>query len=143
MIDARSQEFVEAARALIGTKWRHRGRNTLGVDCIGLVAVAGRAAGLVAEDEKRYGREPWEDRLRAGCRARWGDPIPRAEWAPGCIAIIRWGKGEPSHMAVLGNHPDGGLTLIHAHNLLGVIEGSLRGPIADRIVEVYRPRFAP
>ena len=132
--------FVDEARKLIGTKWRHRGRSRFSVDCIGLIAVSGRAAGLLAHDENNYGREPWEDRLRKGCRARWGDPVKEPQ--PGDIAIIRWDQGEPSHMGIIGDKPGGGLTLIHAHNLHGVIEHTLSGKIEKCVVEVYRPRFA-
>lgn len=137
----KQQEFVEAARSLKGAKWRHRGRKPWAVDCIGVVAVAGKMAGLAAEDEFKYGREPWEDRLRQGCRERWGDPIPKEQVQPGDIAIFRWGNGEPSHMGVIGNHPDGGLTLIHAHLTNGVVEASLAGKYESCIVEVFRPRF--
>lgn len=141
-IDPKARAFVDEARSLLGVKWRHRGRNRMGVDCIGVVAVAGKAAGILCDDESRYGREPWEDRLRRGCRARWGDPLPREQWQPGDVAIIRWNQGEPSHMAVIGDHPRGGLTLIHAHNLLGVVECSMTGKMAKVVIEAYRPRFA-
>lgn len=133
--------FVAEARKLLGARWRHRGRQPWAVDCIGLVVLAGRAARLAAEDAPRgYGREPWEDRLREGCRARWGDPV--TDWRPGDVALFRWGQGEPSHMGILGNGPRG-LTLIHANNHLGVVECSLNGPYLKAVVEVYRPVFLP
>lgn len=135
-----AEVFVAEARKLKGTRWRHRGRKPWAVDCIGLVALAGSAAGLLAADEEGYGREPWEDRLRIGCRARWGEPVQDPQ--PGDIALFRWGAGEPSHMGILGDHPDGGLTLIHAHNIQGVVEGRLAGKMAAQLVEVFRPRFA-
>lgn len=132
--------FVAEARKLKGAKWRHRGRKPWAVDCIGLVAVAGKAAGLTAQDVEGYGREPWEDRIRIGCRERWGEPVTDPK--PGDIAIFRWGAGEPSHMGILGDHPDGGLTLIHAHNVKGVVEGGFNGgKMAAQLVEVFRPRF--
>lgn len=134
--------FVEAARALKGARWRHRGRKPWAVDCIGLVAVAGKASGLLAEDVAGYGREPWEDQIRRGCRERWGEPIPLDQARPGDIAIFRWAEGEPSHMGVLGDHPDGGLTLIHAHNIHGVVECSLAAGYRKCLVEVFRSRFA-
>lgn len=71
----------------------------------------------------------------------WGDPIPIEQRRMGDVALIRWKQGEPSHVAVIGDHPGGGLTLIHAHNLHGVIENGLSGPYLDCIVEVYRPRW--
>lgn len=138
MMDAATR-FVDAARALKGARWRHRGRTPWAVDCIGLIVVAGRQAGLTATDEKGYGREPWEDRLRAGCRARWGEPVQAPQ--AGDVALIRWETGEPSHLAIIGNHPDGGLTLIHSHNLHGVCEMSLTGRYLACVLEVYRPRF--
>lgn len=135
-----AREFVDAARALVGkAQWRHRGRKPWAVDCVGLIAVAGAKSGLNTYDEKGYGREPWEDRLRRGCRARWGEPFTPDEAKPGDIAIVQWSRGEPSHMAIVGDHPDGGLTLIHSHNLHGVIEQSMTDYYREIVVEVYRP----
>lgn len=139
------QAFVEAARSLVGTPWRHRGRSYRGVDCIGLVELSGGLAGLagplLSKDERRYGREPWNDQLRAGCQARWGDPLPVAQAQPGDIALVCWGHGEPHHMGIIGNHPSGGLSIIHAHNLRGVIEQGLSGPVLAGVLEVYRPTW--
>jgi len=129
--------FVSAARGLLGARWRHRGRKPWAVDCIGLLVLAGRDAGMAAPDEKRYGREAWEDRLTAGLRERFGAPV--AAMRAGDIAVIRWGAGEPTHVGILADHPDGGLSIIHAHNLHGVIEHALRGEILNCVVEVYRP----
>lgn len=137
----RRAEFVAQARKLLGVRWRHQGRKPWAVDCVGLIAVAGKASGLTAEDVRGYGREPWDDLLRKGCRERWGEPAPASAAQVGDIAIVRWGDGEPSHMAIVGNHPNGGLTLIHSHNLHGVIEQSMRGRMLEVVLEVYQPRF--
>lgn len=134
-----AREFIDEARKLKGARWRHRGRKPWAVDCIGLVAVAGARSGLSAEDEKGYGREPWEDRLRRGCRVRWGEPLTPDRAQAGDIAIIRWSTGEPSHMAIIGDHPDGGLTIIHAHNLHGVVEQSMTDRYKEVVIEIYRP----
>lgn len=136
-MSAQADAYVASARALIGTPWRHRGRKPWALDCIGLLVLAAQQAGLQAKDEKGYGREPWEDRLSGGLRARYGPPV--TDWRAGDIAVIRWAKGEPSHTGILANHPDGGLSIIHSHNLHGVVEHALHGPILDGIVEVYRP----
>jgi cell wall-associated NlpC family hydrolase len=37
--------FVSAARQLIGTPWRDRGRSLAGVDCLGLIALSARQCG--------------------------------------------------------------------------------------------------
>jgi cell wall-associated NlpC family hydrolase len=134
--------FVAQARAMLGVKWRHRGRKPWAVDCLGLVFVAGRAAGLeTGEDPTKYGREPWEDRLYRGCVERFGEPVPLEQARAGDVALFRLGTTDPSHIGVLGDHPTGGLTLIHAHNLLGVVECSLRGEYLRAVVAVFRTRF--
>jgi len=130
--------FVQAARGLKGARWRHRGRKPWAVDCIGLLILAAEEAGLDPGNvPRRYGREPWDDQLRQGLRERFGAPVP--DPAPGDIALIRWQPGEPTHVAVLADHPSGGLSMIHAHNLHGVVEHALSGPYLDAVVEVYRP----
>jgi hypothetical protein len=132
-----AQTFIAAARRLKGARWRHRGRKPWAVDCVGLLIVAGRDAGLVIEDEPIYGREPWEQQLPRALRARFGEPVK--DWRPGCVALIRWRQDEPSHIGIIGDHPDGGLSLIHAHNLHGVVECSLSGPYLSCVVEVFSP----
>lgn len=132
--------FVEAARGLKGARWRHRGRKPWAVDCLGLVVLAAERAGLaVAPAPRVYGREPWDDSLRRGLQERFGASLPPAAARSGDIALIRWRDGEPSHLAVVGDHPQGWLTLIHAHNVLGVVEHSLAPPFDSVIIEVYRP----
>lgn len=132
--------FIASARALKGARWRHRGRKPWAVDCLGLLELACKGAGLAVEPPPRlYGREPWDDTLRRGLRARWGEPLPRAQARPGDVALIRWRAEEPSHVAIVGDHPDGGLTLIHAHNVMGVVEHSFAAPFESVVVEVYRP----
>lgn len=133
------EKFIDAARGLVGARWRHRGRKAWAVDCLGLLVLAGREAGLSMETPRLYGREPWDDSLRKGLMSRFGEPLLASEAQVGDIALIRWRAGEPSHVAVIADHPDGGLTLIHAHNIHGVVEHSLAPPFDKVIVEVYRP----
>lgn len=112
------------------------------MDCIGLLVISAEKAALTAvEDEYGYGREPWEDRLRAGLSRRFGPALPPSVAQVGDIALIRWGNAEPSHTGIFAAHPDGGLSLIHAHTLHGVIEQAVRGPVLSALVEVYRPTW--
>jgi hypothetical protein len=135
--------FVNAARSMVSkATWRHRGRQPHAVDCIGLLVVSGRLAGLHVEDEKGYGREPWEDRLRKGLARRFGAELPASEAQAGDVALLRWSKGEPSHTGIIANHPDGGLSLIHAHTLRGVIEQSLSGNTRAAVISVFRPDWS-
>lgn len=136
-------EFIEAARSLKGARWRHRGRKPWAVDCLGLLELSGKKA-ATADDGRWttpnvYGREPWDDQLRAGLRQRFGDPLPPAQARAGDIALIRWRKEEPSHVAIVADHPDGGLSMIHAHNIAGVTEHRIAHPFDQNVIEVYRP----
>lgn len=133
---------VAHARTMIGTRWRHQGRKPWAVDCIGLVILALRAGGWSQSIEvpPRYGREPWDDRLRRGLREHLGAPV-QEPWQPGDIALARWGKGEPTHVGLLADYAHGGLSIIHASTRQGVIETALAGRIRDAVIEVYRPAW--
>ena len=137
------ERVVAHARSMIGVPWRHQGRKPWAVDCIGLVIVAMRAAGWPGPIDvpRGYGREPWDDQLRAGLRRHFGEPVS-GDWMPGDIALFRWGKGEPSHVGIIADHPHGGLSIIHASNRPGVVEVSLTGRLLSCVEEVYRPRWS-
>lgn len=132
--------FIAAARGLKGARWRHRGRKPWAVDCLGVLELSFAAVGFRVDPPPRlYGREPWEDQLRAGLRARFGEPLPPAQARAGDVALICWKPGEPSHVAIIADHPDGGLSMIHAHNIAGVTEHRLAPPFESCVTEVYRP----
>ena len=122
---------------MIGVPWRHRGRKPWAVDCIGLVVLSLRAAGIDVQDKTNYGREPWREGLREGLRARFGDPV--TDWQPGDIALMRWdARPDPCHVAILGDHVNGGLSLIHAYSMTNVTEHGIDARWRNRIIEVYR-----
>lgn len=133
---------VAHARSMVGVPWRHQGRKPWAVDCIGLVYVSLTAAGWphAVDLPRGYGREPWDDQLRKGLRQHFGEPVS-GDWMPGDIALFRWGKGEPSHVGIIADHPHGGLSIIHASNLRNVVETSLSGRLLSCVEEVYRPKW--
>lgn len=142
-----AEAFVSAARDIIlshraakargekGIVWRHRGRKPWALDCVGFVVIPLQKAGMAGQDVKGYGREPWDGMLQKTLRERFGEPVdPR----PGDIAVIRWRRGEPSHIGIIGDHPSG-LSLIHMHNINGPCEQALVADIRKCLVECYRP----
>lgn len=133
-----AQQFIAFARSLVGkARWRHMGRKPWAVDCGGLVELSARAAGFTrGESPKRYGREPWDDMLRKSYRAVCGEPV--TDWRPGDVALFRDARDTPIHLGIIADHPDGGLSVIHVHNLHGVVEQRLAGDMRSRVVEVYR-----
>lgn len=54
----RGQNIVDAARRFLGAPFLHQGRTPNGIDCIGLLVVAARGAGIAIEDVTDYGPCP-------------------------------------------------------------------------------------
>jgi cell wall-associated NlpC family hydrolase len=133
------EAFTESARRLVGAKWRHHGRQAHAVDCVGLIALAFAGCGMPFDDVKGYSREPMNDLLRREAIKRWGEPLPREAAQAGDIVLMRWGKAAPSHTGIVANHPDGGLSLIHASALHGVIEQRFAGLVMAAVTDVFRP----
>lgn len=132
---------VVHARALIGTRWSHRGRSNRRIDCVGLVVVSLQRAGVTVQDRLLYGRDPNQDRLREALVAEFGPAIPKYQARVGDIALLR-GFVYPLHVGILGDYPLGGLSLIHANNrptVMKVCEERLAGDTFARLLEVYRP----
>lgn len=51
-----AEVFVAAARGFLGAPWVHQGRSEKGMDCVGLIVLSARAAGLDAPVTADYGR---------------------------------------------------------------------------------------
>jgi len=52
-------EITRTARTYLGSKWKHRGRNRIGVDCVGLILCIARDLGIEAQDvDREYKRTP-------------------------------------------------------------------------------------
>lgn len=139
MVSAR--DVVTAARGWVGVPVRHQGESKLaGCDCAGLVRGVGSELGLFPPDVwampkakrwKGYGREPVGTFLEAMAQML----EPSAQIDVGSVVAIRF-TGPPRHCAIVGDHPLGGLTLIHAYKT-EVVEHILDARWRKRIVGVY------
>lgn len=138
MIEQRAQ-VVEFARSLLGVKWRHQGRTTWAVDCVGLVYLSLKAAGLNVADERAYGRTPFNNSLQFYLAQRFGAPVLEAQWQPGDIAVFKSLGGEPRHVGILADYRYGGFSLVHAHVQHNVAEHALNDTWRRLLVEVYSP----
>lgn len=135
--------LVDAARSMLGTRWRHRGRSLHGVDCAGLVVLAYRQCGVETVDTVLYGREPNRDgALVIHATASLGQPLP--EGTPLCdgdVLVMRFDI-EPHHMAIVAAANYGGtpaFNIIHSDGHSGrVLEQRLTPDIAARITHIYR-----
>lgn len=143
--DSERLAFVAAARALLGTPFKHHGRSVRSVDCAGLPALALAQLGHVIADLTVYGRNPHRDGLQGMVEANLGPPVddePRV----GDVVLMAWDTAEPRHIAIVTDHPNG-LGIIHTCSAFRkVIEHSLDDNAAiggetwrERIRLVYRP----
>jgi len=127
-------EIVSAARAWIDTPFAHQGRlRGVGCDCIGLVVGVAADLGIATPDRAGYSRHPAGILQAALNAALIAAPAP----APGRVLLLRW-EGEPTHVALVGPHPSGAFSLIHAYApSRKVVEHILDATWAARIVQAY------
>lgn len=139
LTDAEREAFIAAARACLGVRWRHQGRNLRGLDCAGLLVYAIKAIGREPVDCVGYPRRPHRNMLEDTVRNNLGDPLP-ADTAlrPGDVVIMKCSKDALNHVGIIAGH-DGYLTMIHAHAPdKQVVEGRLDDEWRGKIAEVYR-----
>lgn len=133
---SRAELIVAAAKAAIGTPFRHQGRTLgRGLDCAGLAIHCAQQAGIATYDENDYPRQPGGGRLEAAFDQQPAlVRIPVSEMAPGDVLLMTF-EGQPQHVAIVG---DNGM-IIHAYEPIGrVVEHGLNKFWRARIVRAYR-----
>lgn len=142
--DELTERMAREARSLVGTPWRHLGRQPgVGLDCLGLLIVVARRCGIVAPDydEGNYGRLPSEQRLLAGL-AEHADPVAGNVPFPGCVGVFRI-AGRMQHVGLFLARNDGnrGLDLVHAYaTARAVVAHRFASPWDRRLFRVLRLR---
>lgn len=136
---AERQTFIAAARGLLGTRFRHQGRSMRGLDCVGLCIVALAATGRPSFDAGAYSREPHKQGLRAALMRNLGEPASKDSMQAGDVALMAF-AGEPCHVGIVTNYPDGGFALLHSYATnKQVVEHRMDQVWLDRVTEIYRP----
>lgn len=137
--------LVQQARTYLGTPYRHRGRSRRAIDCAGLLWCSYADLGYVLPDVKVYGREPHKDGLMAGLIDALGEPVWRGREP--ARALLRVGDcvvsafvREPHHLAIVGDDPLYGLSLIHSDGSAAkkVVEHGLSEHHRKQIVAIFR-----
>lgn len=126
-------DYVKACRAYLGVPFRHQGRTSEGLDCLGLVLVALHDIALTDFDYTAYGPQPDSVMLRAelASRAMMSWPLTDA-WGVGDVVLMRV-LGEPQHLAVA---TDSGI--IHAYAPAGrVVEHAVDEAWMRRAYRAY------
>lgn len=146
-MEVKRAAIVAEARTWVGTRWLHQAAvKGVGCDCVGLLRGVGINTGIVPAEWQAipgvsqfmgYGRTPFKGALERGCEM-FLTRITEQEAEPGDVVVMRFG-GEGHHMAILGDYPGGGLSLIHAYApLRRVVESRLDDQFRARISGWYR-----
>lgn len=125
-----------AARAWIGTPFKHQGRvsgENGGVDCAGVIIGVANELKLIGQfrDTKNYSRIPTGDMERQ--LVKHLDRVSWNERQPGDIVHIAYAK-TPQHVGILTAKD----TIIHSIDPRGVVETPIGGPM--RVHGVFRFR---
>lgn len=125
--------MIAAARDCLGTPFHHQGRAAhMGLDCIGLIVHAARAAGLDVQDTTDYGRTPDSARL-VKALAQHGFR-EAGKIMPGDVLVFRFNR-EPQHAALAVSSD----AMIHAYAPMGrVVEAGLGESWRRRLTGIYR-----
>jgi cell wall-associated NlpC family hydrolase len=124
-------QIISAARAYLGVRYHHQGRNRAGLDCAGLLVCVARDLGIsTAGDWEGYSRTPDGASLKATLDA--SAVIPVADYQPGDVLLMRFDK-QPQHIAIV---TDKGI--IHSYLAARrVVEHRLDAEWRARIVAAY------
>jgi hypothetical protein len=126
-----SNEYAERARALVGKRFRPQGRDSSGLDCIGVaIATFGVPIDSVRRDYRLRGDHAGEVRAYLGKHFR---RVPASQLRAGDLMLMEV-TGDQLHLAV--RTPAG---FVHAHaGLRRVVETP--GRPEWRVLGVYRKR---
>jgi hypothetical protein len=134
---ARAQ-LIAAARSYVGTPWRHMGRSRQRLDCVGLLIVAFRDAGLEVAEPPPYAVGRRGPDMVAELAAR-GDRIPLGEARDGDVLVFADGL----HCAHVGLRSTwrGVPAVIHGRRDRGrVVEEPLGADASTTPRLAFRPR---
>jgi hypothetical protein len=132
-------DIVTAARAWLGVRYRHQGRDREGVDCIGLPVCVRADLGLAPMDSSLdYAPLSEGTEMLDYCRAHMQE-VDRTAIAPGDILVHM--DGAMRHMAIVSDYaPDAdSLAIIHAWlPNRRVVECRLDGEFMARVRGCFR-----
>lgn len=132
-----ADDIIAAARACLGTPFRHQGRIPgTALDCAGLAITVAQSLGVDTIDRQGYGTSPHNGQLKHTLDEQPGlMQVENDELAPGDLLLMRFGR-DPQHLAIFT-----GQNIIHSYEAVGIAcEHRLSEIWQRRIVAVYRFR---
>jgi len=134
----KANDIIEVAKGLVGVRYRKQGRNSVGLDCLGLVIVVAHLNEISDFDTTAYSSRPnvkefTEGLLKTGCIQ-----IPYSEIAHGDMFRISMG-GWPVHIALYEVDEQQQEWYIHASlDLKQVVRTPLTKEVKASISSVWR-----
>ena len=129
------QDFITEVRSWIDTPFKHAGRvKGVGVDCVGILAGAGKTCGIIDYDNVNYSPLSVDSAFLISELSRFADIIPIRDRRPGDILLINV-RGNAQHTGVMVTSD----TFIHAYQSAGkVCETRLEPHFIRSLVAVFR-----
>ena len=100
--------IVREAQSWVGVKWKHKGRNRKGIECVGLIVNVIHAVTGVVVEVPPYDQRPSTEAAFRGVK-EYADRILEKDAKPGDLVQLRYGD----HAAHFGFLTERGV--IHAH----------------------------
>lgn len=132
-----TRDIVEKAREAVGIPFKHQGRDSTGLDCVGLLVFISKSLGTEHHDVASYSRRPSNGKLEEAFEEAIAKNIivrvPVESMQPGDFIMMRISR-DPQHLGVYT-----GNSLIHSYESIGkVCEHIIDDKWRKRIVRVYR-----
>lgn len=128
-----TEQFVAEVRTWLGVRFRYKGRDRNGIDCVGVVVLSLAKLGIEMKVQP-YGKQVRGNSVLNQLRAN-GRRVEILEGQPGDIAVLNY-RGESNHIGVL----TGEGTMVHSLSFAKrVVEHSLEHPqVKPYWVALYR-----
>lgn len=133
-----NQQYVDAAREYLETKFHHQGRlKGVGIDCAGLLVCAAKDINMPSvPDIKGYRRSPDGKTLRK-ILEDYLTPVSLDALEPGDILLFHFDGVQPQHVAIVTTTEP--LYMIHAYSVCRkVTEHAIDEMWLQRLVAAYR-----
>jgi hypothetical protein len=139
------ENIVTLARRMVGTKWRHQGRNLNGIDCVGIVILIGHLTGTTFYETKaNYRRTPRPEVFLAHFREELNEK-PVTHRKHGDVLLLR-DELFTTHSGIFAEDGPDGHSFIHAFaNRRCVVEEPITntvegGELFERITHCFEFR---
>lgn len=138
------EAWIEEAHSWVGTPFRWQGRTKgSGSDCWGIIVAGAHNLGYIPKDwdVRQYDRRTDIVALSREHLPRWFDRVEPEDLQAGDIAIFRRREHGILHMAILYDHPYGGLGMIHSDDWDQIRAHAMPEDTRSKIREGWRPRY--